>query len=405
LKRSEWIYLAIIGGAVFLVVLLTATQERPPDWRDSFSRHDRIAFGSRILFEVLPDVFPGASIRSTERPPYLWLEPGEDFAAIFITGTFAPQAWDAEDLLDFVHAGGRAFIAAHTFAGPFADSIGVSTSLQRPHFGLLTRAGGADSVGVLLTDFPGDDPVVFSRGLGGAFFETHDPDAAVLGRNDQGNPNLLMLDFGDGFFVLSTVPVAFTNYALVDEATASYAFAALSYLPVSDIVWDESHKPMAGANTPLRYVLSERSLAAAYWVLAATLLLGLVMGVRRRQRVIPVITRPRNDTADFVRTVGTLYLQRRDHRGLAEKKIAHLMAFIRTELRVSDPSAHPGTVATRAGLDVNTVTSLFARIETLQRQSRISSRELIDLSRAVDQFYAAFRVPAAPPSESQSSQP
>ena len=56
---------------VFLVlVVVKMFTPEPTDWSPSFSKNDKIPFGSYILYNQLSDLFPNKKIESTNLPFY-----------------------------------------------------------------------------------------------------------------------------------------------------------------------------------------------------------------------------------------------------------------------------------------------------------------------------------------------
>jgi hypothetical protein len=67
----------------------------------------------------------------------------------------------------------------------------------------------------------------------------------------------------------------------------------------------------------------------------ATLLLYVLSAMRRRQRLIPPYAKPANASLDFVRTMGRLYYDRRDHHNLAKKMAAFFLEGVRSRYKLS----------------------------------------------------------------------
>jgi hypothetical protein len=66
----------------------------------------------------------------------------------------------------------------------------------------------------------------------------------------------------------------------------------------------------------------------------ATLLLYVLSAMRRSQRLIPFYAKPTNDSLDFVRTMGRLYYDRRDHHNLAKKMAALFSEHVRSRYKI-----------------------------------------------------------------------
>jgi hypothetical protein len=123
---------------------------------------------------------------------------------------------------------------------------------------------------------------------------------------------------------LHTVPVAFTNYFLLKDNNAEYISKVFSYLPAKPsalfgmniISWVE-----AGRVHPLRVILTKPALKWAWYTALIGMIIFVIFHAKRRQRIIPVITPPANDSKEFVETVSRVYLNQKHHKNMRRKRL------------------------------------------------------------------------------------
>ena len=60
--RDLKIYVAIASVILAVYFLAMYNKPKPVDWTESFSRKDKIPFGTFVLYERLGDIFPGSKI-------------------------------------------------------------------------------------------------------------------------------------------------------------------------------------------------------------------------------------------------------------------------------------------------------------------------------------------------------
>jgi hypothetical protein len=213
----------------------------------------------------------------------------------------------------------------------------------------------------------------------------------VLGVDEEGRANYVRIDAGGGQIFVHLVPLAFTNYHLLEPRGLAYATRAWSYLPVRTTWWDAHYKPgRSQADTPLRFVLSDPSLRWAYYLLLGGVALFIVVMAKRRQRVIPVIEPPRNDSLDFVRTVGRLYHQHGDHAALARKRIAFFLDYVRSHLNLPTHALDEDLadrIAERSGVESETVHRLLQRMRDVRSRDALTEAELHALNDQLETFY------------------
>ncbi len=399
MKKSDRKYVLLLGAVVVGVLTVQALQPAPVDWSPNFTRQGQMPYGSELLFDLLPSVFSGETVRPVTQSVYEVLHRTDktDLNYLFINLDFSPDATSTKALLAYVTDGPIIFISAESITGPLADSLHLETDVDLAISMALPMEELPATTELHLTRVDEAPTVLYQRGTVGRYLSRFDTThVQVLGymQEQEGTKkvNFIRSVWGDGAFYIHTAPRAFTNYNLVTDDNAGYAFAVLSHLPVQATLWDAYYKiGRQGQQTPLRYILREPALRWAYGLTMIGVLLFMGFRARRRQRIIPVIAPLKNTTLEFARTVGRLYHQRGDHKDLAQKKIQYFLDYLRTHLQVDTQTLSPAlahTVAQRAGLEEIRITKLFQTIEAVQNQPRLTAETLLDLNTRIDTFYA-----------------
>ena len=189
-----------------------------------------------------------------------------------------------------------------------------------------------------------------------------------------------------------TVPLAFTNYFILTGKNKRYVEQALSYLPqnASGLYWDEYYKlGRGGPTTPLRVILSRPALRSAYFLALASIILFLVFQSKRRQRIIPIIEAPRNDSMDFVETVSRVYYNQQNHRNIALKKVTYLLDRFRTHYGLQTQMLDEDfeqRLSQKSGAPLNLVQELVSMVHRIRHNETILAPELMHFSRLIDEF-------------------
>ena len=171
----------------------------------------------------------------------------------------------------------------------------------------------------------------------------------------------------------------------------SYVYKALSYLPNQSVIWDEYYK--AGndkTDSPLRVIFNNPLLLKAYYVLILSLILFMIFGIKRKQRIIPIVEPYRNTTLDFVDIVGTLYYQTGNHKNIADKKISYFLEYIRSTFQTKTiiyDDAFIIRIATLSGIEEQSVHDLFYYFSDLSIKQIITQQELLKLNGMIENFH------------------
>jgi hypothetical protein len=393
--KKERIYYLILGTLVFIFIVVQLLKPPPLDWTESFSSEDKIPYGGYLIHALLPTAFPENEL-SENQAPLFELEDSTNANQnwIFMNTAFSLDKWETRILLSQVNHGADVFIAARQFGGAFGDSLGIKTAMNSPFLG----AGNIlkdDTVHVHFSnpqlEQKGGFP--YYRSTTETYFTDIDSTLTVtqLGANNVEKPNYIRIPFGEGNLYLHTNPTLFTNYFVRDEISADYALKALSYLPERATIWDDYYKDVRTAGqSAMRYIVSEQYLKWAWLLGISGVLLFMIFRAKRSQRIIPVIEAPKNSSIEFARTIGSLYLEKGDHKLIAEKKIRFFLDYIRTNLRLETTTVDDELkkdIALRSGLDETAIHTLFDVIDAVSSKEDLTQNELKLLTEKIDQFY------------------
>jgi hypothetical protein len=139
----------------------------------------------------------------------------------------------------------------------------------------------------------------------------------------------------------------------------------------------------------LRYILTTEPLKWAYYVTVLGLLFFILFEAKRKQRPIPVLTPPRNESMDFIKTIGNLYFEKGDHKNLASKKIQYLLEFIRSHYHLPTNRFDEdffSLLSSKSGKPLINIEGLFTMIRILDKKEKIDGNELLVLNRKIEAF-------------------
>ncbi len=231
--------------------------------------------------------------------------------------------------------------------------------------------------------------------FGSEYIQFFEPDsvsqATILGKNGFDKPNFVKIGHGDGNIYLNLLPMAFTNYYVLNDSTSDYAFKALSYLPPNQpVIWDEyANQGRDEEESALRVVMSYPPLRWAYYIAIFGVLLYVIFEGKRRQRIIPVIQPLKNTTLEFLGVVSRLYFQKQDHIGIAQKKSIFFLEQIRTKYHLKTNQLDEDFVATlsqKSGYPMEKTKYLIWKINQITHQPSMTDLELVQFDKEIEDF-------------------
>jgi len=372
---------------MIILTIIKIVEPEEVDWTRSFAKKDKIPYGGYIIYDIVPDLFPDYEVVLKELPIYNVLKDKYYYATnyVFINTYFYPDRLDTEYLLDYVAKGNNVFIATFGIYGPLSDSLRIKT---------FDEFFSEDSVNInfSLAELKSKNGYSYFRGNFENYFSEFDTTLVqILGKNQNNNVNFIRIRYGNGNFFLNTVPLAFTNYHLLNSDNNEYVYKALSHLPLQKTFWDDYYKDgNKYTASALQYILSQRSLKWAYYIILVSVVLFIFFYGRRRQRIIPVIPPLTNTTVEFVETVGNLYYQQKDFKNIAEKKISYFLDHIRNKYFIKTSSFDHETIqkiADKTSLSTGKIKSILREIEEINHSQKITEEDLVNINYQIEKFY------------------
>jgi hypothetical protein len=383
--------------SLFLLILAYGAFEyyrpKPFDPTITYSNKDKIPFGAKAIYDLLPRLLEGSTVENLRIPVYNHLTENPNLPPssnyLFVNKEFDLSAEEQVLLLDYVKKGNTVFVSAYYFPDSLLTVLGVKEQQHRPS--LSDTAQLVNFVNPRLKTPKGER---FAEDDGRDHFVIRDSlQTTVLAINERNEPIYIKTPYGKGNFYLHCLPLAFTNYYLLDSAANRHAFHALSYLPNQTTYWDEYQKQgRFGENetSPLRYIASEPALLMSYYLAVIGLVLYVFFGGKRTQRIIPIIVPPKNTSLEFVKTIGTMYYRKGDHANLAKKLIQQFYHYLRERFGV--PTNLPTSklkelINDKSGRPTDEVEALFTEIAFAESTGVLTSDELKSLNKKIEHFY------------------
>jgi hypothetical protein len=284
----------------------------------------------------------------------------------------------------YVAEGNNVFISAFGIYGDLADSLNI----------IMYEDFFEDSVAINfnLPELKTESGYLYTKGNFSNYFEEFDTTMVqVLGENGDGKVNFIRIKYGEGNFFLHTLPLAFTNYHLLNSENNEYVYKVLSHLPVQETFWDDYYKDgNRYTASSLNYIISQQSLRWAYYIILASAVLFIFFYGRRRQRIIPVIPPLKNSTIEFVETIGNLYYQQKDYKNIAEKKITYFLDHIRNRYLIQTSNFDEETIkkiSEKSLMAEGKIKSIFRNIEKIKSSAQISEDDLLNFNYQIEKFY------------------
>ena len=386
-------YLLILLATIMAYVLFEYYRPKPLDWTSTYQNDDKIPFGTQALYELLPGIMQqsAANVKMVRLPAYNFLtetKPTGRSNYVFICQEFKADGNDLKQLLGYVRRGNNVLVSAYDLPDTLGRTLGFKANVKDP-----TKADSTLRQNFVNGPLKKSGGYNFFHDDGRNFLVIKEPrNITVLGRNVRNEPVFIKIRYGKGQFLVHNLPLAFTNYYVLDPKTSDYTAKVLSYLPALPTYWDEYQKQGRfdkEQQSIFRYVWSQPALNWAYYLVVFGLVFYAIFAGKRTQRVIPVIEAPQNTSVDFVKTVGRLYFQQGDHDNVARKKIQYFLADLRERYGLNTNNLDrefAEVLANKSGISRDDADDLVRLLRNAQKSISLSEYDLLTLNAAIEKF-------------------
>ena len=428
--------LILLCGACVLALLLAGCRHHAKktsgiDWSVSLSHEKTTPYGSSIAYESLPDYFPHARREPlSKRFHYTAIDRhmygGRDSASLLVLLGLGCHLTDDEwtSLLRFASEGNEVFLLSSNLDARLQKALHIGKARSHNEEQALgPYHDGREGLHALrlATDSSRSYGYV-GRSIGSYFYSAREndngekeqafdaddqPDAAlnqarmeamiherpnVLG-TAHGKPDFLRYGVGKGHITLHAAPLVLSNYFLLQPGNRAYLDGIWHSFPanISAVYWNEYFQRTTEKSS-LSVLFKYPATRWALIIALCTLLLYVLFGLKRRQRVVPVIPPAENTSVVFAETVGRLYFNKGNHANLAVKMVQHFLEWVRSNYYLDTAKLDEDfmrRLAAKSGRPEAEVAILLARIHELRLGAPVSSEYLYQLHQEFEKFYRA----------------
>lgn len=374
-NRTKFLLVVLALFAIF--VLIEYRMPRQFSWVPTFSHTDDQPFGCQLFDSVLAVSMPkGYTVTNST----LWQMERD---CVFTTpkGVLIVTTEDIDEQMNSVltlASKGNIMLVATTDLYKWCDSLGIDFMYHRK-FKIADITGKLpDKDTLYLADrvTPSCGVTVCEQLIECTLYipdsvdckmlaRLYDPEVSERSEVPVSSAVAAAFPVGKGELILVSAPLLLTNYGAVSgdsHRLAAHLLDRMKHLPVirTERYMQATAQP---EQSPLYVLLHEPPLRWAVYLAMLTILLFCIFTARRRQRVIPVISRPANGNLEFVRLIGTLFWQQHDNAALVAKKLSYTADTLRRDMGIdiSDTAALP-QLAAHTGRNVEELRLLLHNI-------------------------------------------
>lgn len=406
--NSRKIALVLVILVAGLLVFLFMRSSDSFDWQTSYNAESKEPYGLYVTTTLLKSYFPESKFQMLLSSPIEELEAKREDPAVYcyVGESFPDDSVLVNRLLSFAENGNTVFISSKYASSALLDKIFADTCLPsgaefdskfRKNMPVEVADYAAEGARIDLKYYLKDRVLENDwTYMPEEFFCGSNENIEVLGTMDTNDVNFVCAYRGEGRIFLHSTPLALTNYYMDSKSGFRYVSSLFTYLDPGDIIWDEYTKFYPGRSSvtqqhsPFSFILSEKSLRAAWYLSVALLLLYLGFYGKRRQSVIPVIARKKNDAMRYINTVGDLYWRHAGHKEICLTKRKQWNAYIRLRYGVDFTQPDDDKIrllVDRSLIDEKHIRSMITVNQWINDRMEISDELLLEWHNLTEYFY------------------
>lgn len=386
MNKTFKLYLIILVVVIGIMAILNLNKTKVINWSKNYDINEKTPFGLYILNQEIDKLF-NDKLERTTLSPYDYFEKDTYQGKqnlILIQKYFTNEG--VEKILDRVAKGDNAFIVEEGLDYRISDTLKLIDYYSYRGKNMLELSD---------KKFMEDSVYIGKLSNGNSIGKIDTATTRILGSGWDKDQNMVAnfveVKFGKGKFYIHTEPLFLTNYYLLNKNDYKYAEDVFSYLPNQKTIWFQDDEPEGESASPMRFILEKPALRYAWYIFLFGMLFFVIFHAKRKQRVVPVIEPLKNSSAEFVKTIGNLYLQEGDNKDMAYKKATYFLNKVRTDLLIDTHSLDDVFVhrlQLKSGVRKDKIEEVIPLLKkALHEQAPIQEEDLIKMNKLLDEIY------------------
>ena len=395
-------YIILFFLCAIILYSCIAPKSKLPDLKEKYGYKDTKPFGAYTAYQIIKNIYPDKIINLNKKPFSKFYNSTHFDSASFyinISNKFYVNDADAQSVLDFVYEGNTAFISSSMIDTVLMSKIFCRQEYTNWLFQTSKPKYVTTSVSLLPDEYSFKDSFsYYYYPFVNYFSEIHGDRGRITGYNQNGKPNFIVFFWGKGRLFLHCEPRALSNYFLLSGDNHLYLKQIMQLMndKPGNVFWDDYYNKINyresddDSFSTLSAIMKHAGLAMAFWIILILLLLYILFGGKRKQRIVPVVKPVQNTSIAFTEAVAALYLVEKNNKNIADKMVSYFNEFIRTRyfLNIHTVNADLITVLSKkSGVEHDKVQSLYYAIQQIGTAESVSDFELLSLNEQIQLFY------------------
>lgn len=216
---------------------------------------------------------------------------------------------------------------------------------------------------------------------------------SILGISSDTSAFFYRKTLDEGYIHHHTAPFLFSNIGAKQEYYLKHWEWVMSKFKSKKVILDSpfftDFNPYNKANnSPIQYILSQKSLAWAYYAFLFTTIVFVFFRGKRKQRAIPVLVKNENTSIQYIDTLSELFKQQNQN----EKLVPHMQAIFYHKIKQKYYLAHDHkefveVLSRKSKIPEKNIRAIVNNLKSGSSGYHFSDDQLIMLYRRIEEFF------------------
>ena len=396
-KKELMIIVGLVVGilALFVGSTMEFRKESDLDWRQKFTLDSKDPYGAWMFDQLVKTYYDSNNVVYHYKDTLIGDLDSTGMLYIMFGNIFTFTQEESRQLFDFVKSGNQALVIGKMKWLEDTTSY-MSDEGNRYHTdSILNFTFSNDTSGTIYSYEH------YNRGLQekssltyGHFGFSNNGYSESLGHIETSIVVYTRTDIGEGSIYQHCVPEFFINHASKQDYYRDYINTILGQFDPTFIVMDHPNfnrfgdRDNADTRSPIQFVLSQKSLKTAYYLILFGSLLFVIFKSKRKQRAIPILEKNRNTTLEYVETLSSLF----SSQGQSARLIPHIKNYFYHSVKKKYflDEKNPNFVkllSKKSKFDESELQVIVKMLDNSDKGYAYPDDQLINLHRRVENFY------------------
>ena len=363
------------------------------DWYASYEFDSEDPYGAKVFYELIKDKYGEDNLIKNHKDTLISeIESSGNLYILFSHRRYLSTD-KQEDIKDFIAKGNNAIIISSNYNASLTDTLEVTDipEVETEEDSIFTFK---------FVDF--EETMSYKHYSGSNFkavgyhpntFEISDSYLTTsLANQDSLNSVFFRTQLDTGVIYQHGFPELFSNIASKQDFYLKHFNATFSYLEGERVIIDhpnyDNRFEDIPTESPLQYILENRSLKWAYYTFLFTTIGFIIFRGKRKQRMIPIPERNENTSIQYVDTLSSLF----EHQNQNEKLVPHLETVFIQRVKKKyylspDNEKFVELLSKKSRIPENQISAILKYFETGKGIYNFSDDQLIMLHKRLEDFY------------------